>query len=165
MSLQQRLARKFDLSDFNAPTELIFDDITARRLTRKDLEADLAAVNSSLDLIIKTRGGSWPSEKVTEEFDLLDLAWHEREFRENSSFAYVIYDKTGNYLGCFYLYPIGVRTPLNEETEQYDLDVSWWVKTKAYEEGYYDKLFKALKIWLKEFPFQTPYFSNKEIPA
>lgn len=151
--------------DFQAPAELNYEDIRAKTLTRDDLQADMDGVNSSLELIRNTRGGSWPSEPVTKDFDLLDLAWHEREFRDGTSFAYVVYSDTGDYIGCFYLYPMGVRTELTEDLMNYDVDASWWVTQQAYEQGYYEKIYKALQHWLSEFPVENVYYSNKEIPA
>lgn len=156
------LTKKFN---FQAPNELTYEDLRAKTLTRADLKADMEGVNSSLELIRSTRGGSWPSEPVTEEFDLLDLAWHEREFRDGTSFAYVIYSDKGEYVGCVYLYPMGVRTELTEELMEYDLDVSWWVTAEAYEQGYYEKLYRAIQDWMKQLPVEKIYYSNKEIPA
>jgi hypothetical protein len=73
--------KKFSFpSDFRAPVQFAFEDLSARPLTRSDLKADMEAVNSSIETIRKTRGGTWPEEEVSEEFDLLDLAWHERSF-------------------------------------------------------------------------------------
>lgn len=151
--------------NFQAPHDLEYEDLRAKPLTRKDLKADMDGVNSSLELIRKTRGGSWPAEPVTEDFDLLDLAWHEVEFRDGLSFVYVAYNETGDYIGCFYLYPMGFRTELTEELMEYDVDASWWVTTKAYERGYYEKLYKAMQQWLADFPVQKIYYSNKEIPS
>jgi hypothetical protein len=69
------------------------------------------------------------------------------------------------YIGCFYLYPLGIRTELREDLLQYDVDASWWVSAEAYDKGYYDKLYSALKQWLAESsPFKEVYYSNKEIP-
>lgn len=146
-----------------APAKLDFDDFYAKPLTREDLKADLEAVNSSIDIIQKTRGGSWPEEQLTEDFDLLDLAWHEREFRDGDSFAYAIYSNDNEYVGCFYLYGIGLRTPLNEETIDYEVDASWWITEKAYDDGYYEKVYEALQKWLNEdFAFTKVIYSNKE---
>jgi hypothetical protein len=165
MNLQQYI-KKFPFpANFQPPTVLSFDDLTAKPLTRSDLKTDMEAVNSSLKLIRDTRGGSWPSEPVTEEFDFLDLAWHEREFRDNGSFAYVVYDSDNKYIGCFYLYPIGHRTELNEDTNAYDIDASWWVTTNAYEHGYYEKLYTAMQEWLKGYPSSNIYYSNNKIPS
>lgn len=159
--------KKFNIpTDYKAPEKLSFEDLVARPLTKNDLEDDLTAVNSSVEIIRKTRGGSWPKGSLDKEFDFEDLAWHQREFRDSNSFAYVVYGTGGTYVGCFYLYPLGVRTELSEDLLQYDVDASWWVSTDAYDNGYYEKLCLALKQWLSEsFPFKTIYFSNKEIPA
>lgn len=159
--------KKFTLpDDFSAPEQLACKDLIAKPLTRYDLQADIEGVNSSLEIIRQTRGGSWPEEVVSEEFDLLDLAWHEREFRDANSFAYVIYDTSNRYVGCFYLYPMGVRTNLSEELLQYDVDASWWVTAETYKEGYYEKLHQALKQWLADsFPFSMVYYSNKELSS
>lgn len=161
-----KFIKKLNLpTGFTAPEELAYQDVKARPLSREDLKADIEGVNSSLEIIRQTRGGSWPSEPVSEEFDLLDLAWHEREFRDSQSFAYVVYDGNGRYIGCFYLYPMGVRTTLSDKLVNYGVDASWWVTSAAYDEGYYQKLYAALGEWLKLFPFNEIYYSNKEIPS
>lgn len=151
--------------DFKPLEKLTFEDIIARPLRRSDLKEDMEAVNSSLDVIRNTRGGSWPEEAVSEEFDLLDLAWHEREFRDGNSFAFVVYSNENKYIGCFYLYPVGHRTELTENLSEYDVDASWWVTASAYQQGYYQKLYKALQQWLSKFPVEKIYYSNKEIPS
>ena len=161
-----KFIRKLELPPgFTPPTQLAFEDLAARALTRGDLHDDVRGINASLDLIQATRGGGWPTEAVTEEDNFVDLVWHELEFREGTSFTYAVYDTAGHYLGCCYLYPIGRRTPLAEQLLTYDVDVSWWVTPDAYERGYYAKLYRALRHWLAEqFPFDRPYYSNAEIP-
>jgi len=148
------------------PSELSYADIRARVLSRADLDEDVRGINSSIELIQRTRGGTWPTEPVTSEFDFADLVWHEVEFREGFSFSYAVYDSAGRYLGCCYLYPMGRRTELTAELLDHDVDVSWWVTPPAYDGGYYAKLYQALRHWVTEvFPFQRPYYSNAEIPA
>lgn len=148
------------------PAELRYDDITARAISRADLVADVKGINSSIDMIRRTRGGDWPSGPVSEEFNYVDLVWHELEFRENYSFAYAVYDGEGQYLGCCYLYPMGRRTPLDAKLLEHDVDVSWWVTPDAYQGGYYAKLYLALRQWIADaFPFRNPFFSNREIPS
>ncbi len=161
----QNYIKKLTLSDdVEAPMELHYQDIIAKPLTRNDLLADIQAVNSSLNIIRTTRGGSWPQGAVTEEFDFLDLAWHEREFRNGDSFAYVVYDDNGIYIGCFYLYGIGGRTTLTDELSKYEVDASWWVTQSSYHNGYYKKLKHALDIWLQdEFRFKKVYYSNIQL--
>jgi hypothetical protein len=161
-----RFIKKLALPDgFSAPVRLAHDDVVATALTRADLLDDVRGINASIDLIERTRGGGWPTEAVTEEFNEVDLVWHELEFREGASFAYVLRRADGAYLGCCYLYPMGRRTELTEQLLGYDVDVSWWVTPRAYDDGYYGKVHDALRVWLAtEFPFWRPYYSNREIP-
>ncbi|MEP6729112.1 MAG: GNAT family N-acetyltransferase [bacterium] len=151
---------------FQAPAELAYADIRARALSRADLHDDVQGINESLDLIRRTRGGSWPTAPVTEDDDYVDLVWHELECREGYSFAYAVYDADNHYLGCCYLYPMGRRTPLAPELLHHDVDVSWWVTPDAYSRGYYTKLYVALRRWIaSEFPFTSAWYSNSEIPS
>jgi RimJ/RimL family protein N-acetyltransferase len=158
--------RKFELPPgFTAPQRLPHEDLVARAITRADLQEDVRGINASMELIRRTRGGGWPTEPVTEEFNYVDLVWHELEFRDGASFTYAVYDVRGTYLGCCYLYPMGRRTQLSEELLGYDVDVSWWVTPDAYARGYYEMLHRALVHWLAEdFPFSAPYYSNAEMP-
>ncbi len=150
---------------YDAPTRLTYDDIVATAISRANLSDDVRGINASIALIQKTRGGGWPTEPVTEEFNFVDLVWHECEFREGYSFAYAVYDDRGTYLGCCSLYPMGRRTLLNEDLLDHDVDDSWWVTPEAYERGYYTKLYAALRHWVVEdYPFSKPYYSNIVIP-
>ncbi|SDR04169.1 hypothetical protein SAMN05519103_00515 [Rhizobiales bacterium GAS113] len=152
-------------ADFSPPARLVHEEVVATAITRADLQDDVRGINASLALIRRTRGGNWPSEPVTEEFNFVDLVWHELEFRERYSFTYVLRDSEGGYLGCCYLYPMGRRTQLTEDLLRYDVDVSWWVTPSAYEAGYYAKTHRALRRWLAAaYPFWDAYFSNREIP-
>ena len=158
--------RRLTLPDgFDPPDRLEHEDIVATVLGRADLDDDVRGINASLELIRRTRGGDWPEEPVTAEFDLDDLIWHEVEFREGFSFSYVLRDAAGAYLGCAYLYPMGRRRELTDELAGHDVDVSWWVTADAYESGYYERTYGALKGWVTvDFPFSAPYWSNREIP-
>jgi hypothetical protein len=147
------------------PTELSYEGLVARAITRDDLDDDVRGINASLELIRRTRGGDWPTGPVTAEGNFADLVWHEVEFRDAISFTYVVRRATGEYLGCAYLYPMGRRTPLSESMLAHDVDVSWWVTPDAHERGDYHKLHRALAHWLaEEFPFSAPFYSNREVP-
>jgi hypothetical protein len=161
------LVKKLSLPpNFKAPIRLEYADLVTTPLTRAVLKADVDAVNSSIETIRSTRGGPWPEGEVDEKFNELDLAWHEREFREATSFAYVIHDSSDKYIGCFYLYPLGgERTQLTDELKGYDVDANWWVTAEANEQGYYEKAYEALKTWMDDyFPFKNIYYSNAVIP-
>ena len=145
--------------------KLDYDDIRARAISRADNDDDVRGINASIGLIQRTRGGRWPTEPVSDDFNFVDLVWHECEFRDGGSFTYAVYDSRGQYLGCCYLYPMGGRTPLTKELLTYEVDVSWWVTPGAYEHGYYTKLYAALRHWIERaFPFTKAYYSNAEIP-
>src|SRR5690606_23024234 len=104
--------------------KLVHEKFIARKLRASDVYLDYIAVMSSIDIIKQTRGGSWPTPDLRFEDDMIDLAWHQREFENGSSFAYTIMspDET-ECLGCFYLYPAGFR---GEAPEGSDADVSFW---------------------------------------
>jgi len=163
----EEFQRKLVLPEgFEPPERLTHADIVATVLGRDDLEDDVRGINSSLELIRRTRGGDWPAEPVTESFNFVDLVWHECEFRERFSFSYVLRDSVGVYMGCAYLYPMGRRTELIDELARHDVDVSWWVTTEAYEAGRYELAHEALRLWVsREYPFTNPYWSNRELPA
>jgi hypothetical protein len=160
------LIKRLDMpAGFSPPTRLVHEGVVATAITRTDLHDDVLGINASLALIRRTRGGAWPSEPVTEEFNFVDLVWHELEFRERDSLTYVLRDDRGGYLDCCYLYPMGRRTQLTEDLSRYDVDVSWWVTPSAYEAGYYAQTHRALRQWLAaDYPFWNGYFSNREIP-
>lgn len=93
-------------------------EFTLRALSIHDLERDFAAVmESAADIKAANPGSSWP-DGLTREKNLIDLAWHQREFEARRSFAWVIEDAAGDYLGCFYVYP----SIAGEEAA----DVVWW---------------------------------------
>jgi hypothetical protein len=163
----REFVKKLVLPDgFDPPRRLTHEDIVATVLGRDDLDDDVRAINASLELIRRTRGGGWPEAPVTAEFNYVDLVWHECEFREGFSFSYVIRDAGGGYLGCAYLYPMGRRTELGESLVHHDVDVSWWVTLEAYDAGYYERLYRGLRRWVTEdYPFVDPYWSNREIPG
>jgi hypothetical protein len=150
---------------FAPPRELRYGDVVARGITRDDVAEDVVGINASLDLIRETRGGSWPTEAVTEEEIIVDEYWHECEFRDGKSFTFILRTIDGNYLGCAYFYPMGVRQPLTPELAEHDVDVSWWVTPDAYEAGYYAKVHEALRLWVtRDYPFERPHYSNVQRP-
>ena len=150
---------------FQPPDSMSYEGIRAHVLTRDDLDDDVRGINSSLELIRRTRGRGWPMGPVTVDDDFVDLVWHEAEFRNGYSYSYALRDAAGGYLGCCYLYPVGRRVPLTDELLAHDIDVSWWVTEDAHRAGYYAIACAALHHWARvDFPFEAPYFSNVEIP-
>ena len=68
------------------------------------MEEDFAAVTGSERVLTGLSGGNWP-RGLTLDDNRIDLAWHEREFTARRSFAWIVRDRVGDYLGCAYLYP------------------------------------------------------------
>ena len=152
-------------ADFAPPRELRYDDVIARGITRDDVAEDVRGINASLDLIRETRGGSWPTEAVTEDEIIVDEYWHECEFRDNKSFSFILRARDHGYIGCAYFYPMGVRQPLTPGLAEHDVDVSWWVTPEAYAAGYYTKVHDALQRWVgDDYPFKNPHYSNARMP-
>jgi Dihydrofolate reductase len=57
------LVKRLDLpAGWVPPTELEYDDIRARAISRADNDDDVQGINASIELIRRTRGGSWPTE-------------------------------------------------------------------------------------------------------
>jgi len=149
---------------FIVPEEFETSDFRIRKLTYRDALLDYEAVMSSIDIIKKTRGGDrgWPSPNLTFEDDQIDLAWHQREFENKTSFAYTVMSlDEKECLGCLYLYPAGSR---GEKTKDADVDVSFWVTQSAYDKGLYTILFKILDQWLTTWPFKKIGYSNDVLP-
>lgn len=149
---------------FNIPERLEHLQFIARKLCARDVYLDYIAVMTSIQIIRQTRGGNWPTPGLTIEDDLIDLAWHQREFENRSSFAYTVMNPVETEcLGCFYLYPTGFRGPAPEDA---DVDVSFWVTQTSYDQGLYPALYSALQHWLDEkWPFKRIYWSNSNLPA
>jgi len=148
---------------FQVPEQLRHPKFVIRKLCARDVYLDYIAVMSSINIIRQTRGGEWPTSDLTFEDDWIDLAWHQREFEHRSSFAYtVMHPNETECLGCLYLYPAGFRFAASDEC---DVDVSFWVTQKAYDQGLYPELYATLKNWLTQaWPFQKPHWTNTEIP-
>lgn len=148
---------------FSPPELLQTEDFTIRKLLAKDVYLDYMAVMSSIDIIHKTRGGTWPTPDLSFEDDFIDLAWHQREFEYGSSFAYTVVNQNETEcLGCLYFYPPGFRKELDIDA---DVDVSYWVTQKAYDQGLYSKLYNVIKKWLEnDWAFKKPHWTNINLP-
>ena len=55
--------------------KLEYDDIRARAISRADNDDDVQGINASIELIRRTRGGSWPTEPVSVDFGYVDEVW------------------------------------------------------------------------------------------
>lgn len=92
------------------PLVHVLGEVTLRALSVHDLERDFSAVmESAADIKAANPGSSWP-DGLTMEKNLIDLAWHQREFEARRSFAWVIEDAGGSYLGACMSIPQSTET-------------------------------------------------------
>jgi hypothetical protein len=149
-------------SDFQVPERLERPRFTLRMLTVHDLVKDYDAVMSSADHLKSTYsgiyGGTWP-EGLTLEEDLIDLAWHQREFTIRRSFAYtVMAPDEARCLGCVYINPT--------QKKGYDAMVMLWVRASELETRLDAELFETVKAWVSEtWPFEKVAYPGREIDA
>lgn len=98
-----------DFEALDVPASAILGAYHLGILTGLDVEEDFEAVTRSKSVLKGIFGAAWP-EGLTLEDNLTDLHWHHREFTAKRSFAWIIRDVAGLYLGCAYLFPdIGAR--------------------------------------------------------
>ena len=103
---------------FRPPREWRLSSVVLSPLGIDDLAPDYEAVVESAEALrgLFAADDPWP-EGLTERADLIDLAWHEREFLRGTSYAWGLREATpskpnaaASYLGSAYLYrdPTGV---------------------------------------------------------
>lgn len=94
-----------DFADITFPRSLTLGAIHLTPLSPDFVDEDLAAVQQTDKAgLIDGIFGPWPLG-LTREMNLIDLAWHEREFTAKRSFSWILRNSEGAYLGCFYLFP------------------------------------------------------------
>lgn len=97
-----------DFATVDLPRQFQLGDIQFTPLAPEYVDEDLAAVLATAPLL-EGFFGTWP-EGLTRQDNLIDLAWHEREFTTRRSFSWILRDLSGVYIGCFYVFPcLGVR--------------------------------------------------------
>ena len=144
--------------DFKVPLRLEGDGFHLRMLTVNDLVKDYDAVMSSAARLkgLMRPGSTWP-DGLTLEDDLIDLGWHQREFRLRRSFCYTMMSPDESIcLGCCYIYP--------SEKSSFDAKAFWWVRTSALADGFEEGLGGALRKWLSSvWPLKRVAFPGRDI--
>ena len=138
-------------ADFEVPTRLETPRLRLRPLTIHDAVKDFAAVMES-EAHLKTvfRPGSlWPTGLTLEE-NILDCAWHQKEFQLGSSFTFTVADlEETAVLGCLYIYPT--------RKTGYDAEISCWVRKCQLAGGLDQHLFETVENWIATaWPLTTP---------
>ncbi len=151
--------KKFAPDPVVIPPGIETEDLRIRILTVNDVVRDYDAVMSSIDHLRGVFGpsSSWPSPELTLEQDLIDLAWHQKEFQNRSSFAYTVMSlDESTCLGCVYVYP--------SEKAGYDAKVILWVRQSELKNGLDEKLYSAVRTWLsEEWWFTAATFPGREL--
>jgi hypothetical protein len=151
--------------NFKIPEQLETDKFRLRMLTIDDVDKDYEAVMSSVEHLKGTFGpvhivgdiGDWPENDLTLKQDLIDLGWHQREFQDRSSFTFTVMNlDESQCLGCVYILP--------SENPNYDVMVILWVRQSEHENNLDEKLFIAVKNWIKEkWPFRNVAYPGRDI--
>ena len=125
------------------PRVLETERVRLRPLTIHDAVKDFDAVMTSRAEIWELfgPGSGWPAETLSLEQDLIDLAWHQKEFEIGGSYTYTVeaLDRA-QVLGCVYIFP-----PTQAGV---DADVFYWVRSSERAGGLPEHLWKHLRRWM-----------------
>ncbi|MEE8227639.1 MAG: hypothetical protein V3R30_12510 [Kiloniellales bacterium] len=144
--------------DFDVPDVLETGRMRLRPLTMNDAAKDFEAVMASEERLrtVFRPDGNWPSG-LTLERNIIELGWHETEFRLRTSFAYTVVnlDET-EVMGCVYIYPTGKPS--------YDAEITMWVRQSRVEEGLDQHLFETVERWITDcWPLENPAYPGRRI--
>lgn len=143
--------------DVDVPAGLETPEFRLRMLTIHDAVKDFDAVVSSAEhLATIWPGSTWP-EGLTLEQNLIDLAWHQKEFQMRSTFAYtVVTPSEDRVLGCVYIDP--------SRKVGYDAEVYLWARQSELAGGLEERLHAAVKEWMTNaWPFERAAFPGRDI--
>lgn len=92
------------LEGFDAPRAVVLGPYHLSVLGPDSVEEDYAAVMESQERLFGLMGGTWPDGLTLDE-NRVDLCWHVKEFAMKRSFAWIVRNSDGAYLGCAYVFP------------------------------------------------------------
>lgn len=145
--------------DFIVPARLETAEFRLRMLTIHDGVKDYDAVMTSREHLLGVFGpqSTWPEAELSLEQDLIDLAWHQKEFQNRTSFAYTVMSPDeACCLGCVYVYPA--------RPADYDAQVILWARQSELANGLEERLYQAVKDWCAEaWPFARVGFPGREV--
>jgi hypothetical protein len=134
------------------------DRYNIRMLTINDLVKDYDAVMSSVDRLKGVFGpnDNWPNELTLEE-NLIDLGWHQKEFKIKSSFAFTVMSiDESKCLGCVYINP--------SSKVSFDAEIIMWVRQSEALSDLDSNLFATIKKWITtDWWFTSVAFPGREI--
>lgn len=143
------------------PRELLTERMRLRPLTIHDAVKDFDAVMTSRAEIWELfgPGTGWPADTLSLEQDIIDLAWHQKEFDIGGSYTFTVETlDASQVLGCVYLFP---PTQASDDAE-----VFYWVRSSELAGGLPDHLWEALRRWLAtDWGFQRVALNGGEVVA
>jgi hypothetical protein len=144
---------------FHVPERLTGNGYHLRMLSIDDVEKDFEAVMESVDRLkgLLDPESSWP-EGLTKKEDMIDLAWHQREFTLRHSFAYTVMSADEcKCLGCMYIFP--------SKNAAFDAAVFYWAREGSNANAFDQELGSLIRTWLAEvWPFKALAFPGRETP-
>ena len=116
----------------------------------KDFEAVMASAARLVGFM--DPASTWPRGLTIEE-NLIDLAWHHREFTIRHSFAYtVMNDDESRCLGCCYIYP--------SDKTGFDAMVFYWAREPEFDQALGECLRKSIS---SDWPFKKVAYPGRDI--
>lgn len=136
---------------FSVPAVVETAGFRLRSITIHDAFKDYDAVMSSREHLWARFGAlwGWPAAELSLEQNIIDLAWHQKEFQLRASFDYAVMslDET-RLLGCVYIDP-----PDQPGT---DAEVWFWARQSELSAGLEAELGRFVTAWLASaWPFAT----------
>ncbi len=142
---------------FEVPQRLTGNGYHLRILSIDDVDKDFEAVTESASRLrgLLDRDGSWP-DGLTKTENLIDLAWHQREFTLRHSFAYTVMSADeSRCLGCLYIFPSPVQA--------FDAAVYYWVRTSPNADCFDQELGALIRTWIADsWPFKVVEFPGRD---
>jgi hypothetical protein len=141
--------------EFAVPERVFTDSFVLRPITVADADKDWEAVSEAREHLWELfgEGWGWPAETLTYEKSRDELAWHEDEFRERTSFDYaVVAPDESRLLGCVYVDP--------SEKPGYDAEVAYWAREPELEE----ELGAFVRDWIdRAWPFARVAYPGRDV--
>lgn len=136
---------------FTVPAVVETERFRMRSITIHDAFKDYDAVMSSREHLWSRFGAiwGWPGADLSIEQNIIDLAWHQKEFQLRSSFDYAVMSlDESRLLGCVYIDP-----PHETGT---DADVWFWARQSELAGGLEEQLGRFVASWLNSaWPFKA----------
>lgn len=151
-------SRRIVPKGFTPPSRADGPGFHLRMLTIHDVVKDFDAVVAAAPRLrgMMEPGATWPDGLTLEE-NLIDLAWHQREFTVGHSFAYtVMNDDESRCLGCCYLNPPDNPT----DWPGCDAVAFYWARDEALEPAL-GAVFRSL---IAQFPWAKVAFPGRDDP-